>query len=148
MKKYKTILLSILLVISVSCGYYYFYTGFWSSNIFSYKVNNILNWLVGPLELLIVAVIISFIMMIKDKKVILPILLVVLGVIFRYIFVVIYTLVVSPLLPVTGMHYAELAFDPLLILLDLVFKTAIIIYPALIIYYLCSMFKRKNVTNG
>jgi|GEM_PF-3505337 len=133
MKKWKLILLSVLSVASTTVGYYYFYEGFWFGN---YKIDGILGWFLDPLLFLAFATTISLIMMLKDKRFILPILLVIFGIALKHFLAIKVAIDTS--------FGGNITFPPLLILFDFIFKTAAIIVPAFIIYGIfCSVKARK-----
>ena len=139
MKKWKFVLLCILLVALVAAGYYFFNNGLWTYWRLRDDLKNILNLFAGPILFLTAASVLSLIIMIKRKNIILPTLLVFIGVFCKYTIVFIdafyyLTFVSRPLMIRGGYNIEHLSFDPILILIDFIFKTAVIILPALIIY--------------
>ena len=112
MKNKNIMLLSALLVLSIAINEcliatksYYFETGLW-------------------VILLTAAIVFASIIMVKHKKIILPKLLVLATMVLRYIVIII-------ILAITSMKNT---LDPVLILIDIIFKTAVVIIPAFIIY--------------
>jgi len=129
MKKWKLMLLSFLLIGLVAVGYNYFYDGVWRCiDHLSYNVTRFLDRFLGPLTF---AVVISAIIMIKQKNIILPTLSVVFGIILMHVGFMLYTY--------------EINFTPLLVLFDIICKTAFIIIPALIIYGIFCFVKLRGL---